>query len=77
MIRQVAAQKFSFSRFQMPCGKPSALPDLTHEEITLAEMFGVAREDLLCCPAIDHALVDEGFAERLAVGVYRLKSFPK
>ncbi len=25
----------------------------------------------------NHALVDEGFAERLAVGVYRLKSFPK
>lgn len=47
----------------MPCGKPSALPDLTHEEITLAEMFGVARENLLCCPAIGDSMIDEGFAE--------------
>ncbi len=63
MIKKVTAEKIKFSRFQMPCGKPSALPDLTHEEISLAEMFGVARENLLCCPAIGDSMVDEGFAE--------------
>jgi SOS-response transcriptional repressor LexA len=47
----------------MPCGKPASISDLTDEEITLAEMFGVSAENLRCCPAIGDSMVDEGFQE--------------
>lgn len=62
MIRAVAAERFSFTRFQMPCGNPAKLSDLTDEEITLSEIFGVGREDLRVCTAIGDSMMDEGFA---------------
>ncbi len=33
------------------------------DEITLAEMFGVSRENLLCFPASNNSIVDEDFKE--------------
>jgi SOS-response transcriptional repressor LexA len=33
------------------------------EEITLAEMFGVSRENLLCFPALNNSIVGEDFRE--------------
>ncbi|MDQ3748041.1 MAG: hypothetical protein M3367_03335 [Acidobacteriota bacterium] len=62
MIRQVAKEKIGFTRLQMPCGTSAVLNDLTNEEITLAEMFGVSRENLLCCPATGDSMIDEGIA---------------
>ncbi len=63
MIRQIAPEKFGFTHAQMPCGRPAVLTDLTTEEITLAEMFGVSRENLICCPATGDSMVDEGIRE--------------
>lgn len=63
MIKKVALQKFAYTTAKMSCGHPANLSDLRAEEITLAEMFGVSVENLLCCPAIGDSMIDEGFAE--------------
>lgn len=62
-VASVAEETFYFTRFQMPCGQPAFITDLTPEQITLADMFGVRAEHLLVCPAVGDSMVDEGFME--------------
>lgn len=61
MIRTVAAEKFSFTRFQMPCGQPASFSDLTEEQLTMGEMLGVSAENLRVFQAIGDSMADEGY----------------